>query len=261
MKFFIMSFLVFARVVCAEVIPVEPIEKGFLASSAPSMTMYFQGKDSRAVLIFIPGGDGYFGLKEGQTDVNFQQFQSLKRLANPEVTSGKFDEVLLDSPYRLSPRQPYPIDRESTDHLVRIESAMRYYLKKTGLPIWLMGHSNGGISLTAFVKYAQKYKKTELISGIIASGIRTESRFDPPISFPMLFLHHKQDGCSRDLAAASYANYMKVKEFNTFPTEFVYVSGGRAQQSDPCHSGYHMYNGAGEEVAKDIDEFMSKFYN
>jgi len=260
MKFFILGLLVFARIACAEVIPIEPIEKGFFGSSAPSMTMYFQGKASRAVLILIPGGDGYFGLKEGQADVKFQQFQSLKRLTNPEVTSGKFDVVLLDSPHPLSPRQRYPIDRESTDHLVRIESTMRYYMKKTGLPVWLMGHSNGGISLTEFVKYAQKNNKAELISGIIASGIRTESHFDPPIAFPMLFLHHKRDGCSRTLDGSSYANYMRVKGFNTFPTEFVYVVGGQAQQGDPCHSGYHMYNAAGEEVAKDIDEFMSKFY-
>ncbi len=261
MKFFVLSLLVFfAQAVCAEVIPVEPIEKHLLGSSAPSMTMYFQGKDSKAVLIFIPGGEGYIGLKEGQADAKHPVFQLLKRLSNPQVTSGKFDIVLLDSPYRLSPGQRFPVDRENTDHLVRIESAMRYYMKKTGLPIWLMGHSNGGISLTAFVKYAQKTKKAELISGIIAADIRNESHFDPPISFPMLFLHHKQDGCSYTLDSASYANYMKVKGFNTSLTEFVYVTGGEAQQGDPCHSGYHMYNGAGEEVAKDIDEFMSKFY-
>lgn len=260
MRFLVLSLLAFAPVVCAEVIPVEPIEKGFFGSPEPSMTMYVQGKDSRVVLILIPGGDGYFGLKEGQADIQFQQFQILKRLTNPQVTSGKFDVVLLDSPHRLSPRQPYPVDRETTDHLVRIESAIRYYRNKTGLPIWLMGHSNGGISLTGFVKYAQKNQKIELISGIVASGIRTESHFDPPISFPMLFLHHKDDGCSRTLASASYANYVKVKGFNTYPTEFVYVLGGEAQQSDPCHSGYHMYNGAGEEVARDIDEFVSKLY-
>jgi hypothetical protein len=122
-----------------------------------------------------------------------------------------------------------------------------------------MGHSNGGISLTEFVKYAQKNAKMDLIAGVINSGIRTESYFDAPISFPMLFIHHQNDGCQHCYPSAAYANYEKVKQFNTSQTEFIYVTGGQAEPKDPCRSGYHMYFGAGEEVAKDIDEFMSRF--
>jgi len=140
----------------AEVIPVEPMEKCFLCSSAPSLTMYWQGKNAKAVLMLIPGGEGYIGLKPGQTDNRFHQFQTLKRLTDPELTSGHFDVVVLDSPGPLSPHQAYPSARGSSDHMVRIESAVRFYKEKTGLPVWLMGHSNGGISLTEFLKYARK---------------------------------------------------------------------------------------------------------
>ncbi len=244
----------------AEVIPIEPVEKGFFISAAPSMTMYWQGKASRAVLIFIPGGEGYIGLKEGQNDHKAYLYQALKRLTDPALTSGRFDVVLLDSPGELSPRQPYPSARGATDHLVRIESAIRYYKTKTGLPVWLMGHSNGGISLTEFLKYAQKNMKMDLLAGFIASGARNESYFEAPLAFPMLFLHHRKDGCSHTLPDASYGNYQKVKAFNPAPTEFIYVTGGEAQTNDPCRSGFHMYFGAGEEVAKDIDDFMSRAY-
>jgi hypothetical protein len=34
------------------------------------MTMFWQGKNSKAVLIFIPGGEGYIGFKEGQTEAS-----------------------------------------------------------------------------------------------------------------------------------------------------------------------------------------------
>lgn len=244
----------------AEVIPVQSIEKCFLCNSAPSMTMYWQGDHPKAVLIFIPGGEGYLGLKEGQTETKSQYLQTLKRLTDPTLTSGQFDVVVLDSPTELSPRQPYPSARGSSDHLIRIESAIRYYKNKTGLPVWLMGHSNGGISLSEFIKYANKNGKMDLVSGVVASAIRTESYFDAPIAFPMLFIHHEKDACQHCYPFASFANYEKVKKFSTAPTEFVYVTTGESQQSDPCRSGFHMYNGAGEEVAKDIDAFMSKQY-
>lgn len=261
MKYLAALFLfMLNHLVHAEVIPVQPIEKCFLCSSDPSMTMYWQGKNSKAVLLFIPGGEGYLGLKQGQTDSKYHFYQTLKRLTNPEITSGKFDVVLLDSPSELSPRQPYPSARGTSDHLIRIESAIRFYQNKTGLPVWLMGHSNGGISLTEFVKYARKNDKLNLISGIVASGIRNESYFDAPIPFPMLFLHHDRDGCSGTTLSASLRNYEKVKSFTTAPIEFIYVTGGEVQQNDPCRSGHHMYFGAGEEAAKYIDTFMSSIY-
>jgi hypothetical protein len=240
-----------------EVIAVTPIEKCFLCSSSPSMTMYFQGAASKAVLIFIPGGEGYIGLKEGQTDNRFHFFQTLKRLTDPTLTSGQWDVVLLDSPGVLSPRQPYPSARAASDHLIRIESAIRHYKDKTGLPVWLMGHSNGGISLTHFLKYAQKNNKLDLIGGMIASGIRSESYFDAPIPFPILFLHHQNDGCSHTLPTSAKSNFEMVKKISTAATDFIYVTGGQVEARDPCRSGHHMYFGAGEEAAKDIDGFMS----
>ncbi len=262
MKYFwLLTLMVVGRLVgAAEVIPVQPIEKCFLCSSDPSMTMYWQGKASKAVLILIPGGEGYIGLKSNQTDHPYHQFQTLKRLTDPALTNGHFDVVLLDSPAELSPRQMYPAARGGSDHLIRIESAIRFYKNKTGLPVWLMGHSNGGISLTEFVKYAQKNGKMDLISGVINSAIRTESYFDEPISFPMLFIHHQNDACQHCYPSAAFANYEKVKKFNKALTEFIYVTGGSAEAKDPCRSGFHMYFGAGDEVAKDIDGFMSKFY-
>lgn len=257
---FFLVFIAFGSFAKAEVIPITPIETCLLCSSVPSMTMYTPGKNAKAVIIFIPGGEGYIGLKEGQNELKGQFLQTINRLTNPEVTSGRFDVVLLDSPSELSPKQRYPAARGSTDHLIRIESAIRYYKAKTGLPVWLMGHSNGGISLSEFIKYAQKNDKMNLIAGVINSGIRTESFFNAPMSLPMLFLHHQNDACQHCFPSASFANYEKVKQFNTGLTEFNYVTTGSAVESDPCRSGYHMYNGAGAEAAKHIDDFMSKVY-
>ena len=244
----------------AEVIPVEPIEKCFLCGSDPSLTMYWQGKDAKAVLLLIPGGEGYVGLKPGQADHKYHQFQTLKRLSDPSLTSGQFDVVLLDSPTPLSPNQRYPAARGGSEHLIRIESAVRFYKDKTGLPVWLMGHSNGGISLTEFLKYARKNNRMDLIDGMVVSAARDESYFDEPISFPMLFMHHRQDGCAHTTYSVSVRNYEKVKAFNKANVEFVTVETGQSQPQDPCRSGFHMYFGAGEEVARHLDAFMSRAY-
>jgi hypothetical protein len=258
--FYALVFVVFRAVNAAEVIPIEPIETCFLCSSVPSMTMYWQGKDAKAVLMLIPGGEGYVGLKPEQTDHKYHQFQTLKRLTDPDLTSGRWDVVLLDSPGPLSPNQPYPSARGGFDHLIRIESAIRYYKAKTGLPVWLMGHSNGGISITEFVKYAQKNNKMDLISGMVVSAVRSETYFDAPMSFPVLFMHHEQDGCRSTQLSASFRNYEKVKSFNVAPVQFVAITGGQAEPRDPCRSGFHMYFGAGEEVANHLDDFMGVIY-
>ena len=245
----------------AEVIAVEQVDKGFFISAAPTLTLYWQGQDAKAVLVFIPGGEGYIGLKPGQTDHRYQFHQMLKLLTNSALTSGKFDVVLLDSPAELSPRQPYPTARAGSDHMVRIESVVRFYKEKTGLPVWLLGHSNGGISLTEFVKYLQKNDKMDLVAGIIPSGARSETYFKPPLNLPVLVLHHQQDGCSHTLSKSAAENFAQVKAFNKASTELVLLTSGEAEQKDPCRSGFHMYHGASEEAAKAIDGYMSRFYN
>ena len=183
-RLLVLLFCFFNFVEAAEVIPVQPLESCFLCSSSPSLTMFWQGKEAKAVLLLIPGGEGFVGLKPGQTDNRSHQFQTLKRLTDPALTSGHFDVVLLDSPAQLSPNQPYPSARVSFDHMIRIESAIRFYKEKTGLPVWLMGHSNGGISLSEFLKYARNNNKMDLIDGMVASTIRSESYFDAPIAVP-----------------------------------------------------------------------------
>ena len=243
----------------AEVISIASTDTGLLSSSAPTLTFYWRGKDSKAVLLFIPGGPGQVGLKPDTIEPQGERPQMIKRLSDPEATSGRYDVVIVESPYPLSPNSPYPSARGTSDHIKRIEAAALYYKQKTGLPVWVMGHSNGGISLTAFIKYLQSESKMDLISGMVALDIRSESRFGPPIDFPVLFIHHQQDGCQYTVGSEAMKMYNKLKEFDKAQTAFVWITGGEAQ-ADPCSSGFHVYHNAGPEVAKAIDDFLSKIY-
>lgn len=242
----------------AQVFAVEPIEKGFFIGSEPSPTLYWAGQNARALLLFIPGGDGHLRLRPQQTDHRFHFYQMLKTLTQPERTRGHLDVVLLDSPGPLSPQQHYPAARASTDHLVRIESAIRHYRNKTGLPIWLMGHSNGGISLGAFLRHLEKKGEQGLVQGVIASGIRNESELAPPTHFPMLFMHHEQDGCAHTRYAVARALYEKIQPQTRQTVAFLPIQGGSAEAGHPCSSGHHMYFGASEEAARAIDDFIAR---
>jgi hypothetical protein len=243
----------------AEVISIESTSTGLLSSSAPTLTFYWKGKDPKAVLLFVPGGAGQVGLSLDTVEPRGEYRQMMKRLSDPQATSGRYDVVLIDSPYPLSPNSPYPSQRGTTDHIKRIEAAALYYKQKTGLPVWVMGHSNGGISLTAFIKYLQSEGKMDLVSGMVAMDIRSESRFNPPIDFPVLFIHHRQDGCQYANGNEVMKIYNKLKEFDKAPTAFVWITGGEAQ-GDPCSTGFHMYHGAGAEVTGAIDDFLAQVY-
>jgi hypothetical protein len=244
----------------AEVLAITPIEQSVAVSASPSLSLHWTGRDARAVLIYIPAGEGRMGLLPGHTDHRYPFHQMLRRLSDPTFTRGRLDVVLLDSPAPLSPGLPSPAARQGRDHLVRIESAIRFYRERTGLPVWLMGHSNGSISLAAFAAYAQDKGITGLVAGMVVSGSRGETQFRPPVAWPMLFLHHREDGCDRTPPQAAWALYQQVRGFNPAPTEFVFIQGGRFQGGWLCTSGFHVYHGAEEELTRAIDEFLARFH-
>jgi hypothetical protein len=39
---------------------------------------------------------------------------------------------------------------------------LKYYKEKTGLPVWMLGQSNGGVSLANFFRYLTEKKQMEL---------------------------------------------------------------------------------------------------
>jgi alpha/beta superfamily hydrolase len=240
----------------AEVISIDAAGGGFLASSAPIQTLYFRGRDARALILFLPGGDGYIGLKPGDIDSPAGIVPIVKTLTDPERTRGRYDVVVLDSPFPLSPNSLYPSMRIVLDHVRRIESAIAYYRQKTGLPVWVMAHSNAGISVSALLKDLQGQGKTDLVAGMILLNIRAESRFAAPIDFPVLFVHHDKDACPTTRSEAALGSYEKVKTFDRAATAFVWIHGGEAQDDLPCKSGFHWFHGAGTELTEAIDAFV-----
>jgi hypothetical protein len=244
----------------AQVYSVEPIEKGLQYSSDVTQTFLWANKASKAILIFIPGGEGQVKLKPDRKDMGGFYGTTLKPLSDSGKTSGLFDVVVFDSPMALPVGSSYPSSRATADHLMRIESVVLFYKNKLNKPVWLMGHSNGAVSVTEFYKYLQDKKQENLISGIIYSSARNGASFKSNTNLPVLFLAHEKDGCARSTPYNSKMVYEALKKTNSEKTEYVLLKGGEAEADEPCRSGYHMFYGASSEAYKAVDTFASSFY-
>ncbi len=226
-------------------------------ANAPTQTMFWGNPDAQATLILIPGGRGQLRLKPPQTDMTHRFYQALKALSAPAGGAEALNVVLFDSPEPLENSKSYPSSRARKDHLTRIGSVVRFYKQKTGTPIWLMGHSNGAVSITEFIRFDDPDGAPSLLSGLVVSGARNASYFDDrPLNFPVLFLHHENDGCPAADPRAAVKTFEQVKRMNSAPTEFRFIKGGASQATSPCESGYHMYNGAETEMDEALRRFI-----
>lgn len=258
---FFLFILLNSSLAKAELIYIESLYKNSDKKSDPTITKYYKGINSRALIIFIPGGEGMFRFGPQKNEPTLSYYKMLKKISEKNITSGAYDLVLMDSPYSLGDGTFNQIRfmRASSDHLYRIESVINFYKDKTKLPILLMGHSNGGISVMEFIDYiAKDSSKNNLLSGIIMSAARDEANlFLKPAKLPVIFLHHKNDGCvGTTYKAAIFAFDKLLKENNN--VSFITVETGEPEGNlNACNSGTHMYNGSSDEVPKKLDAALN----
>jgi hypothetical protein len=248
----------------AQVISVDQIEKAFPVRSDPTLTSLRTAgaPQARAVLLVMPGGEGRLGLRPDMpldTSPPRNSFAAIfRRLIDPQRTSGTVHVVGVDSPYDLGYGVQIPL-RTTRDHLVRMQSVAQFYRERFGLPVWVMGHSNGGYSVAEFVKHLKERNQEDLVAGLVFSAARTTSDFgNGPFRWPTLFVVSAEDGCAATSAAGNEGLYQRFKDKSAVPTEFVLVRGAAPEGGDPCITGTHMYHRADDEVAKILDDFISR---
>lgn len=200
------------------------------------------------------------GLSLDKADLGGFYGKTLKPLSNSKLTSGFFNVVVFDSPTSLPVGSSYPTSRATTDHLARIESVVQFYKEKFNKPVWLMGHSNGAVSVTEFYKYLQKSHKEGMVGGIIYSSGRNGASFNSDTNLPVLFLAHEKDGCQKSTNSNSLDVFKDLSKGNKQKTEYVVLKSGEAELLEPCRSGYHMFFNAHEEAYKAIDRFAAELF-
>lgn len=253
-----LSFIVltFSASTIAQVIPISPLTQDGAAPGQPTLTFLWASPQARAVLIFIPGGEGRLKLTPERNSLGGFYGGALKPLSDPTLTSALFHVVVFDSPVDLPAGTVYPVSRTSADHLMRIDSVVLYYKNKFNLPIWLMGHSNGVPSIVAYFKELQDTRQENIIEGMVYSSARNGAFFRSGTRVPILFLAHEQDGCAKSMVSNSMSHYKDLAKQGNTQLDYVLIQGGEAQ-GNPCYSGFHMFNGAYEQAYRAIDAFAS----
>ena len=237
----------------SEVVSVPAPASGGSGTSEPTQTFLWEGKDAAAVLIMIPGGEGHLGLTPAKKNIGGFYGSVLRPLTDPTMTSGHIHVVVFDSPDPLPVGSVYPTSRATQDHLDRIESVVKFYRKKYGKPVWLMGHSNGAISVAEFIG-----RRASLVNGAILSSSRVGVQVSTSITIPILFLHHKNDECAKADPRTTVDVFETLRSSGKKNTAFVWIDGGTPEAKSPCASGHHMYYGAGPEAFLAIDKFISE---
>jgi hypothetical protein len=238
----------------AQVVQVPFEREGALAQ--PTSTFFWKSATAKAILVFIPGGEGRLALAPERKGLGGFYGEVLKPLADNKLTRGEMHVVVFDSPVDLPVGTTYPDSRRDPEHLQRIDSVVRHYVREFGLPVWLMGHSNGAASVTEFYKMLQEARRDKEIAGMVYSAARNGADFAANTQLPVLFLAHERDGCARSLPANSLAVHDRLRNSNAKPMRYIVLKGGEAQPQNPCNSGFHMFFGASAEAYQAIDEFV-----
>lgn len=239
----------------SEVISIPNPNVGFFHSKEETQTIYRANENSKAVLIFLPGGVGSVGTEPNKKEID--RFYMLTSIAKGENSGDKFDFVFMDSPYVLSPMTSKNnlAMRATKDHIDRIKSVVSVFSEKTKKPIWLIGHSNGAYSLAAFLNQANENQ--QMIAGAIFSSGRNERSLSGNFNIPMLILHHENDSCPETLYSSAKSFYEHVLKQNKRVTEFVTMVGG-TNFGEACFAGgsHHMFGGSYEQFNKAVLKFI-----
>jgi hypothetical protein len=237
----------------AIVIPIEAPVKDSSASKDPTLTMLYEAeKPATATILYVGGGNGQQGIKEGMTEAK----GTFGANVMAPLAKATFNVVIVDTPYPLLGNSMWISSRSESDHLDRIESAVKFYRARLKTPIWLFGQSNGSATVAAFINRSTENR--QLLSGAVLSSSRNEVKLDTDVAFPIVFLHHKSDGCKITTYDSAIANYEKFKKLNKAETKFVTIQGG-SEKGGPCTAeGHHMYVDAHQEATAAIEKNLTK---
>ena len=212
---------------------------------SPTRTLLVSTSNAKALVLLFPGGGGMLRLKDDGATKNPHTFVRSVNLWAPYT----IDAVLVDTPYDLGDLRRGDL-RGREDHLIRVAEVVDYYKRKTGLPIWIFGHSMGTSTATYFVNG----NKNRTLTGIIIAGTVRSASISDDVTLPILAIHHVQDQClGTPISASEKIIFGRPK--NTV-SQLEIVEGG-ISEGNICDSfAYHGFNQTEPELIKRAAQFI-----
>jgi hypothetical protein len=214
---------------------------------APTRTLFVGVQNPEALVLLFPGGGGMLHLKNDGATRNQHTFvRSIDQWAQYQI-----DAVLVDTPYDLGDLRRGD-RRGEEDHLIRAGEVVSFYKSKTGLPIWIFGHSMGTSTATYFVN--QLNEDSKKIAGIIIAGTVRTAVLDNKVRLPVEAIHHMQDQCP-GTPISNPERIISGRDKNVV-SRLEVIEGG-ISEGDICQSfAYHGFNQTEPELIKRAAEFI-----
>ena len=163
----------------------------------------------------------------------------------------QIDSVLVDTPYDLGDLKRGDL-RGRQDHMDRVADVVSYYKRKTGLPIWIFGHSMGTSTATNFANQLNTQSKS--LAGIIIAGTVRTVVLSDDVLLPVVAIHHAQDECQGSLPSNSI-NIISGRP-KALVSKLEIIDGG-ISEGNVCDSfAYHGFNQTEPELIKRAAQFI-----
>lgn len=151
--------------------------------------------------------------------------------------------------------------RESTAHMADIDAVIRALKQRYGLPVWLLGTSNGTRSAAAYA-----IRRSGAIAGVVLVSSSTDPPFGEPIAklpgigavtVPLLAVAHVADRCVGSPPAGA-VEIVKAAKGSPAAAAMLFAGGldtGPAPCGDETH---HSFYGVEEEAIAAIVGFITR---
>jgi pimeloyl-ACP methyl ester carboxylesterase len=210
-----------------------------------------------ATILLLPGGVGRISFQpDGSTGYSGFPVRKPALFAEQGLAA-----AVIKPPTDRLPNPAMTFFRTSEAHAEDLRYVIAVLRKETGVPVWLVGHSNGTTSAANAAIRIRGGAPDGIV--LISSKVGKRDQWDPVLDFidveqitvPTLVVHHELDECEFTLFRNTPSLMARLKKATK--AELISFKGGGPVQGDACRSlHYHGFPGIEQEVTSRIADWI-----
>lgn len=225
-----------------------------------------------ATLLLYSGSKGYVGIFPNGS-AQFDQFYVYR--ARRMLAQQGFNVLLLDAPSEWGSSGLW--EKQRTPEFISHNAAVLAHARKVAnVPVFLLGHSSGGITAAAVATQLKDKGADGMI--LVSPWMPTKEKWPIPsfvyssdfgiaswqdlkaVNGPRLLVHHLDDDCNFSLP--SHIPSLKAAFGSDIPLDVIGISGGVSPSGNPCYpTGRNNFNGLEREVSEAIGGWIKNQLN